>query len=118
MTILRNIQYRASNGEDFAFEFEFGPGHGWRVYIMSQPDYGPRSRGEHETHRYNVGSRPHICWDTEILTVEDARQIAAMWAEATLNYIATGVFAVPGNRPEVHDHGETPFQRRDLPTLR
>lgn len=118
MTSLRNIKYRASSGEDFDFDFDFDPRDGWRVYITSQPDYGSRSRGEHETHRYNTGGRPYICWDTPIRTAEDAREIAAMWAEATLHYIATGIFTVPGNRPEVRNHGETPFQREDLPTLR
>ena len=117
MTTLRNIKYRASNGEDFAFDFEFDRARGWRVYITSQPDYGPRSRGAHETHRYGIGNRPYICWDTQIPTAGAARQIAAMWAEATLNYISTGVFAAPEDRPGVSDHGPTPFQRPNLPKL-
>ena len=117
MTRLRNIKYRASNGEDFVFDFEFEPTRGWRVYIASQPGYGPRSRGGHETHRYGIGSRPYICWDSTIRSAEDARQVAAMWAEATLRYISSGVFTVPDDRPEVQDHGSTPFGRRDLPTL-
>ena len=117
MRSLRNIKYRASSEEDFAFDFEFDPHNGWRVYITSQPDYGPRDRGEHETHRYNTGSRPYICWDTKIPTAEDARQIAALWAEATLRYIATGIFTAPEDRPEVRDHGATPFQHPNLPSL-
>ena len=37
MTSPRNIKYRASSGEDFAFD----PDHGWQMYIVSQPDHGP-----------------------------------------------------------------------------
>ncbi|MCY3925310.1 MAG: hypothetical protein OXG52_07355 [bacterium] len=101
-TVLENIKYRASNGEDFMFDFELRDD-GWRVYITSQPRYRHRSASAHDTHRLGRAERPYICWTDPINGLDDAFGVAALWAEATLVYIATGRFNAPRRLPRLHD---------------
>lgn len=84
------IYYRTKNGRsDYGFNIaRLGNGQ-FRIYIVSQPSYGSRSTGAHPTHRLNDG-RPYICWDSPITSEEQARQIAAIWADKTEDYILHG----------------------------
>ena len=95
-------RYRASDDSNFKFEFRpLGHRPGWRVNVLEMPSYRERDRGEYATHLYNQAGTPYICWSTPILGLEQAVEVAAMWAEATIVYIATGRFSVPCDRPEV-----------------
>lgn len=97
----RNIKYRAIGGVDYVFDFvHMRAANTWRAYIVWQPPYGSRASGAHETHRLNDG-RLYVCWDRAIATEAELRQVAALWAECTQRYIATGVFAPPPYRPRV-----------------
>ena len=74
---------------DFVF-FDLGlRTESWRIYIIKNIDYGnrpsdgpstPRLKDEDETYEY-------ICWDGELMSLEDAKQVAAVWADCTSRYI-------------------------------
>lgn len=74
----------------YAFSFEIQPGGDWRVYILQQPGYGGREEDAHSTHRLSDGGRRYICWSTIIPSLEQAKQVAAMWADATEKYVCDG----------------------------
>jgi hypothetical protein len=63
--------------------------YGWRIYILSSPDYGSSPTDCHSTHRYFSEEEDlhYICWSNCIHTLDDARSIAKAWAEKTQNYI-------------------------------
>ena len=106
-------RYRASDDSNFRFEFRpLGNRPGWRVNVLEMPSYRGRDRGEYATHLYNQAGTPYICWSTPILGLEQAAEVAAMWAEATVVYIATGRFSVPRDRPEVSISPDTPLAAR------
>lgn len=101
--VLRNVLYRAyPTHRDYSFTFEFADGH-WRAYINTTPNYGSRPSGTLESHRLGIGSRPYVCWEPEPTTLSLAQSVAAMWADATENYIATGRFEPAVGRPQVQD---------------
>ena len=97
----QRLLYRASNGQDFGFEFDLRAESGWRIYITAQPNYGSRSRAALDVHRYRDERGHYICWNRRIDSFRDAQQVAAAWAEATLHYIRTGNFTVPGHAPAI-----------------
>ena len=85
------IAYRTSDGRaDYLFNFEQQYDDTWRVYIEDQPSYGNRETDGHSTHRYSDGDRYYICWTQELESLEDARNVAALWADETQKYIRTG----------------------------
>lgn len=99
------IKYRAKGGFDYQFTFSWRRQHGdWRIYIDRQPSYGGRDASEVATHRLGTSSRPYVCWTAPLRSYEDARQVAALWADSTQQYIATGVFSVPPQRSPVRDN--------------
>jgi hypothetical protein len=99
-----SIKYTAVGRGQYAFTFSWiETERSWRVYIDVQPSYGLRSKGAVETHRLGLPSRPYICWTTSLRSYEDARAVAALWADSTQHYIATGQFTPPPNRPTVVD---------------
>jgi hypothetical protein len=65
----------------------------WRIYIREQPDYGGQPESGHATHRFfdEVRGQHYICWDRDISSLDDARKIAAMWAERTERYRKHGI---------------------------
>lgn len=88
---IRRVFYRTKDGQaDYLFSFEQLSNGTWRAYIESQPSYGPCDTGAHPTHRLTDGNRKYVCWTTELQTEEAARQVAALWADATQEYIRTG----------------------------
>lgn len=95
------LRYRASDGRDFYFAFDLCPGGGWRIYVLSRPDYRGRSTTSVDTHLFTDERGPYICWDSPIGSFRDAQQVAAAWTEATLHYIRTGNFIVPPHAPPV-----------------
>ena len=94
------IRYRTFDGVDYSFTFAWLPPHQeWRIYIDFEPAYGRRETGAHQSHRLGLGSRPYVCWTERLTTIDAAKQVAALWADATQHYIATGGFAAPPSRP-------------------
>jgi hypothetical protein len=85
------VYYRTRDGKaDYGFSFEREAGGVWRAYIVSGPPYGTRCSGLHETHRLKEGSRYYVCWTDALESEDAARQVAALWADATQEYIRTG----------------------------
>lgn len=101
----RNIRYRTVDGlATYVFDFEYLPGTDeWRAYIVSQPDYRGRPSDAHSSHRLSSGNRRYVCWDRPLRTLEECRNVAGLWADATQVYIATGRFQPPPNRPRTTD---------------
>ena len=84
------VFYRTKDGRaDYHFSIATSE-NGYRIFIFSQPDYGARESGSHVTHRLTDGARRYVCWSGPIRTVEQARTVAALWADATQEYIRTG----------------------------
>lgn len=80
----------ADSSASYTFEFcEFDDGT-WRAYIVSQPSYGSRPQGIHDTHRLKDERGHYVCWTHPLTTLRDAKRIAAAWAEHTQDYIRTG----------------------------
>jgi hypothetical protein len=62
----------------------------YRIYIVRQPSYGCRDSGVSVTHRLQDGRGTYVCWAGNLETEEQARAVAAQWAEATQAYILEG----------------------------
>jgi hypothetical protein len=111
------VHYRGSGGVDFSFRFAWIPQQNtWRVFIERQPSYGARDAGAHASHRLGLPDRPYVCWTNPLSTYAEARSVAALWADATERYIATGTFATPTGTRNVQDRsafaGQTEQQLR------
>ena len=83
--------YRTSDGSmtvDFLF-YNLGLLKGWRIYIISNIDYGDKNISGHATHRnhFPEDTYPSICWNKRISTLEKARAVASVWADVTALYI-------------------------------
>lgn len=98
------VHYRGSRGVDFTFRFAWIPHETtWRVYIEQQPSYGSRNAGAHASHRLGLPHSPYVCWTNPLRTYAEARSVAALWADATQQYIATGMFAPPSGTRNIQD---------------
>jgi hypothetical protein len=85
------IYYRTKDGlADYGFLIERQADGFYRAYIVSQPSYGSRDANLHATHRLPDGSRYYVCWTGRLKTEQQARQVAALWADATQKYIKHG----------------------------
>lgn len=86
------VKYRTRDGRaDYVFSFEQQSNGSWRAYIVSQPSYGLlRDKDCHTTHRLTDGGRHYVCWTNELRSLSELRQVAALWADSTQNYIRTG----------------------------
>ncbi|NTW99429.1 MAG: hypothetical protein HGB35_05790 [Geobacteraceae bacterium] len=83
--------YRTSDGlADYGFSFEKQADGIWRAYIDNQPSYQGRNTDAHSTHRLSDGARKYVCWTSPLRSLEEARQVAALWADKTQQYIRTG----------------------------
>jgi len=84
--------YRTNDGRhDFYFSFIQQIDLSWRVYILNQPSYWLRDRSSAATHRlFDHRNRPYICWTTPLYEIEEAMNLASLWAEKTEAYILTG----------------------------
>jgi hypothetical protein len=84
-------KYRTRDGQDdYHLSFEQQRDGSWRVYIEEQPGYRGRADDAHTTHRLSDGGRKYICWTNPLRTLPEAKQVAAMWADATQQYIRSG----------------------------
>ncbi len=83
--------YRTESGRNyFRWSFEQQANGTVRAYILAQPDYEGRDEDGHSTHRYGLGERPYICYDPMPDNLQDAINIAKVWAEKTEAYIRWG----------------------------
>lgn len=83
--------YRTRDGSaHYTFRFREDSDGTWRVHILRQPSYGSRSDDAHSTHRLTDSEGHYICWDDDITSVQDAKRVAALWADKTQEYIRTG----------------------------
>lgn len=83
--------YRTKDGlADYRFSIERQPDDTYRCFILSQPSYGSRATGAHETHRLTAGFRRYVCWSQPLRSEEEAKNVAALWADATQEYIGSG----------------------------
>lgn len=76
------------------FRFDIQPvGSTIRIFVLDQPDYGPRSTDFHMTHRArDAEGRVHIDIHPDHVprTVPEALAWAVYWAEQTSKYITSG----------------------------
>ena len=85
------VRYRTKDGRaDYSFSFEQQPDGAWRAYIADQPSYQGREDDAHTTHRLSDGGRKYVCWTDPLRSLEQVKQVAAMWADATQKYIQSG----------------------------
>lgn len=83
--------YRTSDGAaDYGFSFEEQSDGTWRAYIEHQPSYGSRSSSQHSTHRLSDWGRKYVCWTDPLDSLDEAKRVAALWADRTQEYIRTG----------------------------
>jgi hypothetical protein len=75
---------------DYYFSFEQDADGYWLAFIEKQPPYGDRKTDGHSTHRLTEDGRKYVCWDSPIESLEACHQVAALWADATQEYIRTG----------------------------
>lgn len=83
--------YRTKDGQaDYRFSFERQSDNTYRCYIDSQPSYRGRAEDGHSTHRYSDGNRKYICFTGTVRSEEQAKAVAAKWADLTQDYIKNG----------------------------
>lgn len=82
--------YQAGFGNLYEFSFERQEDGTYRAYIVDQPSYGNRDAKSTTTHRLIDGNRHYVCWDTPLKSLEEAKKVAAAWADRTDRYILTG----------------------------
>lgn len=88
---IHNCYYRTSDGAaDYRFSFEEQYDGSWRAYIEEQPSYRGRSSDAHSTHRLTDGRRSYVCWTNPLRSLAEAKQVAALWADKTQQYIRSG----------------------------
>ena len=102
--------YRASSGDDFCFRLVSRRDSGWHVHVLEWPSYNNRSTDAFRTHLYQrVPTEPWVCWSERIGDLRGAVEVAAVFAETTVCYIATGRFEAPPERPDVHISPASPI---------
>lgn len=85
--------YRTLDGAtDICFLFRDCGVNGWRAYILSNLDYGPRDASSVASHRlYDSELRLHyICWSRRIATKDECKAVAKLWSDKTMDYIREG----------------------------
>lgn len=90
-SITHKALYRTRDGAaDYAFSFETREDSSWRVYIDNQPSYQGRPDEPATTQRACEGDRHYVDWSRPIASLSDAKNVAAIWADKTQDYIKTG----------------------------
>jgi hypothetical protein len=76
--------YKTADGkEEFHFCLEERSDGEWRVYILKQPPYGSCPQDLNSTHRQYDHKGKYIDWSYPFESLEEAKQIASLWAEYT-----------------------------------
>jgi hypothetical protein len=85
------IFYRSSNGRsDYQFRIQRTANGSYRVYVLDHPSYGSRDTNDLITHLLRDGQGSYICFTGRIENMEQARNLAATWADKTEDYILHG----------------------------
>lgn len=92
----RWVKYKSRAGHRFEFVPVRLPSGEYRAYIRRQPSYGFRPSAASQTHRLVDRHGQYICWAPEPADVDSLVKVMRVWAEATVGYLATGVFAPVG----------------------
>lgn len=83
--------YRTKDGAaDYLFSFEEQRDGSWRAYIERQPSYCDRMTAGYATHRVWEKNRMYVDWAEPFRTLDQAKRVAAYWADRTQEYIRTG----------------------------
>lgn len=101
--ICSGVRYRTgATGRVFTFTFAFvREAQSWRAYIQNAPAYDGRPEDGTSTHRLLDLHGPYVCWNSPVRTLPECRAVAALWAESTENYLATGTFSpLPSTSPD------------------
>jgi hypothetical protein len=83
------VYYRTKDGNaTYCFSIESQRNRTFRCYLVLQP----RESVNHVAHilRDHDGRR-FVCWDSPLRTADEARQVAAAWADKTQRYVRTGI---------------------------
>lgn len=98
--------YRTQDGrEEFHFCFEERTNGEWRAYILKQPPYGSCPQDLSATHRQYDHKGKYIDWSYPFESLEEAKQIAALWAEYTQECIIKGGSGINTNRDKSKHYG-------------
>ena len=85
------VYYRSTNGRsDYNFWINRMEDGDYRIYVRDHPSYGSRDTGDVATHRLRDSHGAYICFTGRITTMEQARSLAATWADKTESYILHG----------------------------
>lgn len=83
--------YKTEDGEDeYHFRFEERVDGEWRAYILKQPPYGSCPQDLSSTYRQYDHKGKYIDWSYTFESLEEAKQIAALWVEYTQECINKG----------------------------
>ena len=87
--------YYTTGDRSLTIEFVFwnmGEPKGWRIYIVSDINYGNRDISGHATNRnlFSDDTYHSICWLGKISTLKQAKAITSLWSDATALYIRNG----------------------------
>jgi hypothetical protein len=86
MAFTATAYYRTKSGQDFHFRFQ-QYAEGFRVYILEIPFARQINAVPHVLHD---AAGPYVCWSCTIGDYQDAKEIAAKWAEAVEQWHTTG----------------------------
>ena len=105
MTVqFRGVHYTTLDRRDtFTFDFVQVSNYEWRAYIVSEPSYGERAQGAHESHRLHDSRGHYVCWAPAPRTLNEAKGAARAWADATQVYIRRGRVPAPAGPRFVPD---------------
>lgn len=99
--------YKTQDGkEEFHFCFEERLNGEWRAYILKQPPYGSSPQDLSSTHRQYDHKGKYIDWSYPFESLEEAKQIASLWAEYTQECINKGASGKPASRDQA-DHSRS-----------
>lgn len=87
------LYYRTRDGQaDYCFAFLRAADGSYHAVILDMPSYGARDTSLAITHRLPTGDgRYKVCWDRPLWSEEEAKAVAAKWADLTQTYLQTGV---------------------------
>src|SRR5207248_122932 len=86
------VTYITSNGNCYEFSYEVHrlENGRMRINILDMPSYGSRDTSLHKTQRAFNGIFHFVDLVSPLHSLEDAKKVAAFWAERTDQYIKTG----------------------------
>ena len=74
----------------YSFRIRFVAGQ-YRCYVVKQPEYRGRDLSHYMPHCWEEQNARYICWTGEIKKIPQAKTLCRMFANATQQFIDTGV---------------------------